>query len=104
MSSSLLKLSGKVLLVWLSIWSESFAFAQDDANATPSSLASIKFQYGLTFLVPAYPGVPKKRPLINVNQSTMDKHFKNILQQRKDSDSEVYCMGAYPLYDLLSFM
>jgi len=30
------------------------------ATATPSSLASLKIQNGLTFLVPAYPGCPGK--------------------------------------------
>jgi len=31
-----------------------------DATATPSSLASLKKQIGLTFLVPAHPGCPGK--------------------------------------------
>ena len=38
-----------------------------DATATPSSLASLKIQLGLNFLVPAYPGCPGKKTVVKIN-------------------------------------
>ena len=46
-----------------------FAYGPADATATPSSLFPVKFRM-LTFLVPAYPGCPGKRPLNGCSSSS----------------------------------
>ena len=52
------KLSGEVL-AWLSVWSEvQTCICPADATATHCTI-----QIGFTFLVPAHPGRPGKRPL-----------------------------------------
>ena len=40
------------------------AYSSADGTATPSSLASLKSRMVFTFLVPAYPSCPEKRPSI----------------------------------------
>jgi len=58
------KLSDEVL-AWLSVRSEMQMICvcgPADATAIPASLASLKIQISLTFLLPAYSGCPEKKP------------------------------------------
>jgi len=67
------------------------------ATATPSSLASLKIQNGLTFLVPAYPGCPGKETVERV--SVYSNMSVTIIVSRKSISAAIYQVNLGQLVD-----